>query len=64
MDKELRVKLLGSPAVFVDNELVTGFVSIKAQALLFYLAATCTPHRRDALAPLRLDWGSAQPEPD
>ena len=40
MGEELRIKLLGSPAAFVGDEPVTGFVSIKAQALLYYLAAT------------------------
>ncbi len=52
MSEELRVKLLGPPAAFVGEEPVSGFVSVKAQALLFYLAATGETHRRDALASL------------
>lgn len=52
MSEELRVKLLGSPAAFVGDEPVSGFVSIKAQALLYFLAATGEAHRRDALAAL------------
>jgi DNA-binding SARP family transcriptional activator len=49
---ELKVKLLGPPAAFPSDEPLNGFVSIKAQALLFYLAATGTLHRRDTLAAL------------
>ena len=52
MSEELRVRLLGSPAAFVRNEPVSGFVSVKAQALLYYLAATGEIHRRDTLASL------------
>ena len=52
MSQELRIKLLGSPAAFVGDEPVSGFVSIKAQALLYYLTATGEAHRRDTLAAL------------
>lgn len=52
MSAELRVKLIGPPAAYIGDEPVSGFVSIKAQALLFYLAATRETHRRDALAAL------------
>ncbi len=34
---------------------ITGFISAKAQALFFYLAATARPHTREALAGLL--WG-------
>ena len=49
---QLTVKLLGSPAAFLSDESLNGFVSIKAQALLFYLAATGISHRRAALVAL------------
>ena len=52
MSEELRINLLGSPAAFVGNEPVSGYVSVKAQALLYYLAATGEARRRDALAAL------------
>lgn len=48
----LHVTLLGSPTVKVDGETITGFVSSKAAALLYYLAATGRVHTRDALAAL------------
>ncbi len=50
--KELRITLLGDPAISLDGEPVTGFVSSKAQALVFYLAATDHPHTRESLAGL------------
>jgi DNA-binding SARP family transcriptional activator len=40
MPAELHITLLGSPDVALDNRPVTGFVSTKAQALVYYLAAT------------------------
>ena len=52
MGEELRIRLLGSPAVSVGDQPVSGFVSIKSRALLYYLAATGGTHRRDALAAL------------
>ncbi len=52
MSDALRIQLLGSPAAFVGEGQVTGFVSIKAQALLYYLAATGEAHRRETLAAL------------
>ncbi|HOU12830.1 MAG TPA: BTAD domain-containing putative transcriptional regulator [Anaerolineae bacterium] len=50
--KALRITLLGDPGIFLDGEPVTGFVSSKAQALVFYLAATGRPHTRETLAGL------------
>ncbi len=55
MGEELRIKLLGSPSVMVGDQPLVGFVSIKSQALLYYLAATEESHRRDVLAALL--WG-------
>jgi len=52
MNEELRIKLLGSPAAFLGSEPLSGFVSVKSRALLYYLAATEEIHRRDALAAL------------
>ncbi|RMF03521.1 MAG: hypothetical protein D6768_05690, partial [Chloroflexi bacterium] len=49
---ELRLNLLGAPQVFLNGTPVTGFVSKKAQALLFYLAETQQPHTRQSLAAL------------
>jgi WD40 repeat protein/DNA-binding SARP family transcriptional activator len=50
--EELRVTLFGSPSVCLGGELVTGFVSSKAQALVYYLAATRRDHTRESLAGL------------
>ena len=47
--------LLGHPQITHRGELLTGFISTKAQALLYYLAATGEAHSRDALA--TLFWG-------
>lgn len=49
---ELQLNLLGAPQVFLNTDPVTGFVSKKAQALLFYLAETQQPHTRQLLAAL------------
>ena len=51
----LTLKLLGKPQVGRGGAPVTGFISAKAQALLFYLAVTGRPHTREALAGLL--WG-------
>lgn len=48
----LSVTLLGSPAVALDDAPVRGFVSSKAAALVYYLAATGRAHTREALAGL------------
>ncbi len=58
--KKLRLKLLGAPSVFIGEEPVTGFVSNKATALLFYLAATGKSHTRETLAGLL--WGDSDEE--
>jgi ABC-type oligopeptide transport system substrate-binding subunit/DNA-binding SARP family transcriptional activator len=52
MPTELHITLLGSPGVSLDGRPVTGFVSTKAQALVYYLAATGRSHTRDGLAGL------------
>src|SRR5262245_27884220 len=51
----LSLRLLGKPEVKLDDKPVTGFISSKAQALLFYLAVTGTAHARESLAALL--WG-------
>lgn len=48
----LHLKLLGPPSLSIDNEEIFGFRSAKAQALLYYLAATSKSHRRSFLANL------------
>ncbi len=48
----LEIKLLGAPQVTLDSLPVTGFVSRKAEALLYYLACTGRAHTRDSLAGL------------
>jgi len=51
----LAVTLFGSPTVALDGRPVRGFVSSKAAALVYYLAATGRSHTREALAGLL--WG-------
>jgi DNA-binding SARP family transcriptional activator/predicted ATPase len=48
----LTITLLGSPRVTLGDAVVRGFVSSKAAALLYYLAATGRSHTREALAGL------------
>jgi len=55
MNIKLHIKLLGNPIVMLDDEPVIGFRSRKAQALLYYLAATRRPQTRTTLA--SLFWG-------
>jgi predicted ATPase/DNA-binding SARP family transcriptional activator len=52
MTATLHLRLLGQAEVRLAGELVTGFYSGKAQALLFYLAVTGQTHTRPALAGL------------
>lgn len=58
--KKLHLQLFGPPAVFRGEEPVTGFVSHKASALLFYLATTGQSCNRDMLASLL--WGESPEE--
>lgn len=51
----LTLKLFGKPQVSLAGKPVSGFISAKAQALLFYLAVTGRAHRRESLAGLL--WG-------
>ena len=55
MPDVLTLRLLGKPQVSLSGAAVAGFISTKAQALLFYLAVTGRPHMREALAGLL--WG-------
>ena len=55
MSKTLNLRLLGNIEITLGDAPVTGFVSVKAQALLCYLAVTGVPHTRPALA--GLFWG-------
>ena len=55
MSERLTITLFGKPRVERAKRAITGFISAKAQALLFYLAATGRPHMREALAGLL--WG-------
>lgn len=57
----LKLVLLGSPQITLDDETLTGFVSAKAKALLCYLALTRRVHARSALGALL--WGDI-PEAD
>jgi DNA-binding SARP family transcriptional activator/predicted ATPase len=52
MAEGLHLALLGKPRISRDGVPVSGFISAKAQALLFYLAVTRRPHTREALAGL------------
>ncbi|MDH3675470.1 MAG: SARP family transcriptional regulator, partial [Anaerolineae bacterium] len=51
----LRLTLLGKPQVTEYDAPITGFISAKAEALLYYLAVTREAHSRDVLASLL--WG-------
>ncbi len=48
----LYFELLGSVQVRLGKKLLTGFTTMKARALLIYLAVTQSPHSRDELAGL------------
>ena len=52
MTKELEIALLGTPRASIENKPVTGYVSSRAEALLYYLASSGQAHRREALAGL------------
>jgi predicted ATPase/DNA-binding SARP family transcriptional activator len=52
---ELRLKLLGEPEISQNNQALTGFISAKAEGLLYYLAVTGQPRSRDLLA--GMFWG-------
>ena len=52
MISQLTVCLFGNPSMEIDGEPVKGFISNKAAALVYYLAATGRAHRRDVLATL------------
>lgn len=52
MRNQLQLHLFGSPQILRQGNPVTGFVSDKARALLFYLAMTGRAHSRAALAEL------------
>jgi WD40 repeat protein/serine/threonine protein kinase/DNA-binding SARP family transcriptional activator len=52
MTEILEITLLGTPLASIENKQVTGYVSSKAEALLYYLAASGQAHRREVLAGL------------
>ncbi len=52
MNTTLNISMFGSPGITLAGEPVIGFVSLKSQALVFYLAATGETHRRSHLAGL------------
>jgi len=56
----LQLYLLGAPRIDLDSRPLTALTSVKAQALLFYLAATGQAHARAALAALL--WGDVPEE--
>lgn len=60
MEAGLRLSLLGKPQVTEFETPVAGFISVKAEALLYYLAATGVSHSRDGLASLL--WGEMPQE--
>jgi predicted ATPase/DNA-binding SARP family transcriptional activator len=55
MAGKLELRVLGAPEVRLNRELLTGFRSAKAEALLYYLCVTGQAHTRLALAGLL--WG-------
>ena len=48
----LRLQLLGTPQIYLDERPIRDFVTRKAQALVIYLAVSRQAHTRDALANL------------
>ena len=50
MEKLLELRLLEAPQAWLDGAPLTGFVSRKAEALLYYLAWTGRAHSRESLA--------------
>ncbi len=60
MSAKLHLRLLGHPEVLLDDRPVTGFISTKVQALLYYLAVSGRPHTRSQLAGLL--WGEKAEE--
>jgi WD40 repeat protein/DNA-binding SARP family transcriptional activator len=48
----LRIKLFGSPEVWLEEEKVAGFITVKSRALLFYLAMKPGVHSRQTVATL------------
>ena len=52
MTDSLSLRLLGTPQAARGGAPLTGFISAKAQALLYYLAVTGRPHTRESLAGL------------
>ena len=52
MAATLHITLFGNPSVSLAGKPVSGFVSSKASALVYYVAATDRPHARDSLATL------------
>lgn len=55
MQNELRLTLLGAPQIWLGNQAVHGFRTLKTQALFYYLAETRRAHTRVTLATLL--WG-------
>ncbi len=52
MESVLRLKLFGSPEVWLDEEPLTGFITTKSRALLFFLVMKPGVHGRHTLAAL------------
>src|SRR5258706_16320682 len=52
MTDNLSLRLLGTAQAARGGVPLTGFISAKAQALLYYLAVTGRPHTRESLAGL------------
>lgn len=47
---EMKIQLFGTPSLFLDGQPVTGFISSKAPALVYFLAATAHVQTRDRIA--------------
>ncbi|MEM7128038.1 MAG: tetratricopeptide repeat protein [Chloroflexota bacterium] len=60
MSSSIKIKLLGAPAIIVDGQMVTGFISHKANAVVYYVAAQGQTQARETLATLLwTDFGDA-----
>lgn len=55
MSEKLEISLFGNPTIKKQGQLITGFISNKAPALVYYLATTGQSHSRNKLATLL--WG-------
>lgn len=49
---EIEIRLFGAPSLTLNGRPLTGFISNKVPALVYYVAATGRPQMRDLIATL------------